>query len=362
MANICLHFYLNPRKRLRAFNIFDLGADTGYFDEKPLFTEVGALIEEGFPLLAQELKNLASSKKQSICGMMFSGAFWEFLDQQKPKAWAQIESLIKGGLIDLVAQPHYQSLNFLIDRELFQEEVALSQQRIQTLQGKKSKVLYHTDLLYNDFLGYWTKQQGLSLTFTPYKPGILQSRNRYQLFHPPHTPDVGLMVPDDGLVKEIMIEGRNAEELYQLLEPIFSQNHLISLRFDLSQLLRKPHTVMKLFYCLRRLQAEEKAHFVSPDEVAGWSSDGGQLSMPDFHSIHDESGTDPWLGNLLQKEAWLALYSQRAILEAYPFIQDARNLLNMGQKDSSSKQYLQAYRQFRGILTDFNLKKSNKSS
>lgn len=362
MANICLHFYLNSRKRLRAFNIFDLGGNAGYFDEKLLYTEVRDLVEEGFPLLAQELNKLASSKKQSLCGMMFSGTFWEFLDTQKPKAWVQIESLIREGLIDLVAQPHYQSLNFLIDRELFEKEIALSQQRIQALQGRESKVLYHTDLLYNDFLGYWMRQQGLSLTFAPQKPGAWENRNMYQLFHPPHTPEVGILVPDDRLVAEVMTEGRNEEELYNLLESIFSQNHLVTLGFDLSQLLRKPHLLMKLFRCLGRLQEEEKAHFVSPDEVAGWSSDGGQLSMPDFHSIHEKSGTEPWLDNPLQKEAWLALYSQRAILEAYPFIQDAGNFLNMGQETASGKLYLQAYRQFRGILTDFNLKKSNKSS
>lgn len=362
MANICLYFYLNPTKRLRAFNIFDLGGDGGYFDETPLNTETQMLVQEGFPLFAQELAKLSFRKKQSICGMMFSGAFWEFLDAFQPEGWHPVKALIQQGLIDLIAQPYYNSLNFLIDRDLFQKEVSLAQERITAIQGKKPKSLYHTDLLYNDFLGYWLKRKGFSTTFAPNKVGSWENRSMYQLFHPSHTPDVGVVVPDVELANTIIHGGKNEEELFQYLAHIFGQHHLITLGFDLSELLRVPHTMMKVFRCLGRLQAEGKAHPVSPDEVSTWPKEGGVISQPEFHSIHEKQGTDAWLGTPLQKEAWLTLYSQRSILEAHPFIQNADYFLQMGPQDTERKQHLRAYRQFRSILTDINLKILDKSS
>jgi len=183
----------------------------------------------------------------------------------------------------------------------------------------------------------------------------------HQLFHPPHCPEVGILIPDLGLAHLIESEDIHSDDLYQHLSQMCRNHQLITLGLDLGKLLRSPHKLKKLFNCLIKLQQEGQVQIMSPESVKDWDKTGGVLSIPSFHSIHDKEETGPWLENPLQKEAWLALYSQPETIHQHPFLQNSQYFLQMGQQ-GEGKQHLRAYQQFRSMLADINLKYSNKSS
>lgn len=362
MANICLYLNLNITKRLRAFNIVDMGGTASYFDEQLIHNEVRSFVNQGFPLLAQYLANLSSQQNNAaVCGLLFSGGLLEAVEAIKPTGWQPMADLLANRQASLIAQPYYHSLNFLIDRERLQQEVEIMQEKIIALQGKPATTFFHTDLLYNDYLGYWANNQGFALTFAPKTPGQFDQRSMYQLFHPPHSPEVGLLVPDQELADRIESADMPEEELYQHLAGMCQEHGLITLGFNLEKLLLAPHKMKKLFGCLLKLQQEGLAHILSPEALADWEKTGGALSIPAFHSIHEKEDTLPWLENPLQKEAWLALYSHPKTIQEHPFLQNALYFLQMGQS-GEGKQHLRVYRQYRSMLADINLKYSNKSS
>lgn len=362
MANICLYFHLQVNKRLRSFNIADLGGTALYFDDQLAKNEVQQYISQGFPLLTQGIRDLSSPESNHpICGFLFSGAFWEAKTQLNIPEWKPFEALIKEQQADLISQPYYHSLNFFIDREGFQQEVNSMQTQITEVQGRPASSFFHTALLYNDYLGYWVNKQGVKVTFAPHIPSALADRDMYQLFHPPHCPETGILVPDQALSELIESGDMDKESLYQHLSTLCRNHGLITLGLDLSKLLLAPHKINKLFHTLKRLQAEGLTQIVSPDSVSDWDKTGGVLSIPSFHSNQEDEDTVPWLENPLQKEAWLALYSHKKTIADHPFLQNSHYFLQMRQ-EGEGKQYLRAYRQFRGILTDIFLKNSNKSS
>lgn len=362
MANICLNFSLHIRKRLRSFRIRDLGNQVPYFDNQVLKKEVQDLVNQGFSLFETHIQALASNEKeQAVCGLMLSGGAWEILGIYPMEAWAQLQKSITEGKISLIAEPFYHSLNFLIDRERFQEEIDISQVQIEKLQGKPATSFFHTDLLYNDFLGYWANRQGYQVLFAPYVPEAFGGRDRYQLFHPPHTPQVGIVIPDYPLATYIESDQYEERELYARLEQLCQNHGLITLHLDLSKLLRSPHRLKKVFSCFLKLQQNGLAHFVSPEALREGEKTGGVLSVPAFRSIHEKEDTLPWLENPLQQEAWLALNSTPNVHRHHPFLQDSYYFFRMN-KQAGGNQYLQAYQQYRSILTDINLKYSNKSS
>ncbi len=362
MANICLYFHLPLHKKLQSFGIFDLGRDTAYFDEARLHKELQLIEDQGFSILSDCIQDLsAQAEGEAVCALAFSGAFWEGIEHAPTSNWEKIKRQLTGQKADLLAKPYYNSLNFLIDRDLLEQEVAIQQLKLQALQGKKSHTFLHTDLLYNDFLAYWAKKQQFKLVFAPWQEEALQGRNRYQLFHAPHYPELGILLPDLKLAEYLESHDLTTSEVYDQLAEKCQDHNLLTLGFDLYELSGSPHRFRNLVAALLKLQKEGKARVLSPETVANWDRNGGQLSIADFDSIHEKKDTDPWLENHLQRDAWLALYSQKKIIWESPFLQDAYYFFQMGKKYDGDQEFLQAYRHFRSVLADKNLKSSTKS-
>jgi alpha-amylase len=305
--------------------------------------------------------------EQDFCfALQVSGLTLQILRSRAPQSWERLKLLLDSGRVELIAQPYYHSFSFMKDRDWFEEEVRLQQNLIQQLQGKPARIFANPSLLYNNYLGYWAHREGYQSLIIPAEPLFQQGKTAYQRYEPPHAAGLQLLPHDVGLSRAFEAGDLNVQQFSDRVDQILLYHPFCLLGFDLRQLPARPAMLSQLKQALKPFLKDEEIHFQLPSELASQPVQGGEIDVPFFTS--NRSSLQAWLGNPLQKEIWRALFQLqparqhaplRALHSLWANLLDSSYLLEMqgdfSQKDASQVP-LDAYRQLRAILADFDLK------
>ena len=329
MPAVCFYFQVHQPYRLRRYSVFD--TDRHYFDDyknAEICRKVAAKCY--LPTLETLLDAVKSSEGKFRCAFSITGSALEQFEEFAPDVIEAFAKLNDTGAIEFLDETYYHSLAFLYSREEFRAQVQMHREKIQHLFGQNPRVFRNTELIYNNDLAHFVAHMGYAGILTEGADGILGSRSPNNIYRPPHTTKLKVLLKNYRLSDDIAFRFSNRHwELYPLtadkmakwITQINGNGELCNLFMDLETFGEHQDAETGIFDFLKQLpaavfNASAENSFVTPSEAVDRFEGKADIDVPHMISWADnERDLSAWLGNAMQSNALHELYKLEGTLK-----------------------------------------------
>ena len=314
--------------RLKHYSIFSVDHDHDYWTEKDWYA--GTNNERIFKKVAEKSYRpmLARLEKciNTYAGFKFSlsitGTFLDQAEEWAPDIIDTLKRLTKSGRVEIVAETYYHSLAFFYDREEFEAQVKLHQDRIHKLFGVKSKVFRNTELSYNNELARWADEYGFKGILAEGWDKILEWRSPNFVYRPEGCKHIKLLMKNYRLSDDVAFRFSDkhwkewpltVDKYIQWLETDTLRGPLINLFMDFETFgenIWEDTGIFEFFeHLVYRWDRDKNNNFLTVSEACDSAEPTADISMPWTVTWADtERDLSAWLGNSMQHEAMKAVY------------------------------------------------------
>jgi alpha-amylase len=314
--------------RLKHYSIFSVDHDHDYWTEKDWYA--GTNNERIFKKVAEKSYRpmLARLEKciNTYAGFKFSlsitGTFLDQAEEWAPDIIDTLKRLTKSGRVEIVAETYYHSLAFFYDREEFEAQVKLHQDRIHKLFGVKSKVFRNTELSYNNELARWADEYGFKGILAEGWDKILEWRSPNFVYRPEGCKNIKLLMKNYRLSDDVAFRFSDkhwkewpltVDKYIQWLETDTLRGPLINLFMDFETFgenIWEDTGIFEFFeHLVYRWDRDKNNNFLTVSEACDSAEPTADISMPWTVTWADtERDLSAWLGNSMQHEAMKAVY------------------------------------------------------
>lgn len=154
MPSVSFYFEVHQPYRVRNYDVFQIGRDHNYFDEK-LNREIMQKVARKCYLPANEvmLRLIERFDGRFKVAYSLTGVVLEQMQLYAPEALESFQKLVATGCVELLAETYHHSLCVLYDTAEFRDQVALHGRMIKQLFGVTPTVFRNTELIYDDRIG-----------------------------------------------------------------------------------------------------------------------------------------------------------------------------------------------------------------
>lgn len=324
---LVLYLHVHQPWRLRDYSIFDTAQRHDYFtDASETDRNNGRVFEKvankSYRPMNQLLKRLLNEHDDFKLSLSITGTFMEQAEAYAPDVLEDFKALVATGKVEIVAETYQHSLAFFYSRAEFERQVSQHREMVQRVFGVTPTTFRNTELAYNDELAGWAESAGYKAILAEGWDPILAGRTPNQVYRPPNTENLRLLVKNYRLSDDIAFRFGNkawqdwpldAGKYEQWLNAAIADGELINLFMDYETFGEHQWEDTGIFeffeQLVGRVASRDDLTFLTVTEAALGNQPADELSMPHTVTWADtERDLTAWLGNGMQQEALRHLY------------------------------------------------------
>lgn len=350
MKSIVLYLHMHQPYRVKHYSIFSVDHDHDYWIDKDWYSGANnervfkKVAEKSYRPMLEHLEKLIKTTDKFKFSLSMTGTFLEQAEEWAPDVIESIRRLVQTGRVEIVAETYNHSLSFFMDREEFEAEVRLHQEKIRELFGYQSQVFRNTELAYNNDLAHWADDFGFKGIIAEGWDKILEDRTPNKIYHPDGCRSVKLLTKNYRLSDDIAFRFSNknwsewpltVDKYLRWLDEDFEKGPIVNLFMDFETFgenIWKDTGIFEFFDDLvYRWNNNADCNFMTVSDACNSFEPDDSVSMPWTVTWADtERDLSAWLGNSMQHEALKAIYDLKADVLASndeELISDWRRLL-----------------------------------
>ena len=326
MKSICLFFQVHQPFRHRRYRFFDIGNDHYYYDDYANETILRKIAEKCYLPTNQLLLELADKLEGKFkVGFSLTGIALEQFELYAPEVIDSFKELTKTGCVEFLSETYSHSLSSLKDKDIFEEQVKLHDERIYRLFGHKPRVFRNTEMVYSDEIGAQIADMGYKAMLTEGAKHVLGWKSPNFLYVNAINPRLKVLMRNFKLSDDVSFRFSNtnwseypltAEKFIDWFEKLDDKEEVVNLFLSYESFGERQKKESGIFEFLKSLSEQivksDKLLFTTPSEVIEKLQPISVVSVP--HSISwadEERDLTAWLGNGMQKEAFEKLYGMK---------------------------------------------------
>lgn len=333
---ISLYLHVHQPYRVRPYSVFQIGQRHGYFDvhddskqnNEKMFHKVA---EKSYRPMTKMLQKLLDNHPDFRFSLSITGDFIDQAERYAPDVLESFKRLVRSGRVEVVAETYYHSLAFFYDRDEFETQVKMHEQRIFEVFGVRPTAFRNTELAYNDELAQWADKAGYKVILAEGWDRVLAWRSPNYVYRPKETQNIKLLLKNYRLSDDIAFRfgdrawvewPLSSNKYINWIKTDTGDAPLVNLFMDFETFGEHQWAETGIFTFFEEFVAdwlnETDTNFYTVSDVADTLSSAGELSMPETVTWADsERDLSAWMGNHLQKEALKYLYElQKDILRS----------------------------------------------
>ena len=380
MKTICLYFEIHQIIHLRRYRFFEIGSDHYYYDDYANEQGINEVAERSYiPALRTLIEMVKDSQGAFKVALSISGVALEQLEIHAPAVIELLQELNATGNCEFLCEPYSHGLSALANEECFREEVEQMRRKVKDYFGQEPKVFRNSSLIYDNEIGAIIANMGFKGVLVEGAKHVLGWKSPHYLYHCTENPNLKLLMRDFKLSDDISLRFSNSEWSEY---PLFADKYIdwiaampeneqvINIFMELSALGMAQPLSSNILEFLKVCAKQKGITFSTPTEVVTKLKSVDAMDVPYPMSWTDEErDISPWLGNVMQREAFNKLYSvaervylctDRRIKQDWYYLQASNNFrfmttkqtgvgLNRGIYDSP----YDAFTNYMNILGDF---------
>ena len=383
MKTICLYFEIHQNIHLKRYRFFDIGTDHYYYDDYENARSITETAEKSYiPALRTLISMVESNKKHFKCALSLSGCAIEQLESHAPEVLDLIKKLYDTGCCEILAEPYSHGLSSLANPEAFKEDINQLCYKINSIFGATPKIFRNSCLIYSDEIGELVAGMGFKGMLTEGARHILGWKSPHFVYNCAIAPKLKLLLRDYRLSEDISLRFNDsswseyplfADKYMDWVAKMPEEEQVINVFMELCALgIFQPlsSNILDFFKALPQEAQKRGISFATPSEICAKTKSAGSLNVPyPISWVDEERDTSPWLGNIMQREAFAKLYSvadrvricdNRQIKQDWNYLQATNNFRFMNTKPSAEGGYrgiyetpYDAFTNYMNILGDF---------
>jgi alpha-amylase len=383
MRTICLYFEIHQIIHLKRYRFFEIGTDHYYYDDYANETTISEVAGRSYiPALTALIEMAKNTGNPFKVALSISGVALEQLEIYAPEVIDLLHQLNDTGCCEFLAEPYSHGLSSLGNEDCFKEEVLRQSEKMRQLFGQTPKVFRNSSLVYSDEIGALVASLGFKGMLTEGAKHILGWKSPHYLYHCAMAPNLKLLLRDYKLSDDISLRFSNSEwSDYPLfadkyigwIDALPPEEQVINIFMELSAIGMAQHLSSNILEFLKALPACAKAKgitFSTPSEIVTKLKSICPVEVPyPISWVDEERDLTPWLGNVMQREAFNKLYSvagrvylsnDRRIKQDWDYLQASNNFRFMTTKNTAIATYrgiydspYDAFTNYMNILADF---------
>ena len=322
---IILYLHVHQPYRVKPYQIFDVSQDHTYFSSQPGNKTNNADIlrkvaQKSYIPTNRKLLELLHTYPEFKISLSITGTVLEQLEAWAPEALWSFQELIKTGRVEIVAETYHHSLAFFYNRQEFETQVRMHQDKIQLLFGQTPTAFRNTELAYNNDLASWADEAGYKVILAEGWDTILGWRNSNHVYRPQGTENIKLLLKNYKLSDDIAFRfsDKNWSE-WPLTADKFThwlnntEGDIFNLFMDYETFGEHQWGESGIFNFLHHLPEKwlqnDENTFMTVSQAAESFEPTDQIDIPHTVTWADtERDLSAWLGNAMQQQAIHNLY------------------------------------------------------
>ena len=382
MKTICLYFEIHQNIHLKRYRFFDIGADHYYYDDYENERSIVETAEKSYIPALRTLIEMCRENKNFKCSISLSGCSIELLEIHAPQVIELIQELLATKQVELLAEPYSHGLASLANPHCFLEEVRHLSDKVEEMFEQRPKVFRNSCSIYTDEIGREIADMGYKAMLTEGAKHILGWKSPHFVYHCAMAPRLKLLLRDNRLSEDISFRFNDhnwseyplfADHYMDWIAQLPQEDSVINLFMELCALGIFQPISSNILDFLKAFPAEAEKRgitFSTPSEVCEKLPSVGPLHVSDPISwVDEERDVSPWLGNMMQRDAYNKLYSiadrvlvcnDRRLKQDWDYLQATNNFRFMSTKPGSENAYrgiydspYDAFTNYMNIIGDF---------
>lgn len=383
MKTICLYFEIHQNIHLKRYRFFDIGTDHYYYDDYENARSITETADNSYVPALNALIEMAERYGSYFkCAISLSGCAIEQLENHAPQVIELLQKLNDTGCVEFLAEPYSHGFSSLANPECFKEEVTRLCKKVKSLFGQEPKIFRNFCLIYSDEIGELVASMGFKGMLAEGAKQVLGWKSPHFVYNCNRNPKLKLLLRDYSLSEDIsyrfndsswneypLFADRYADWIAQLPE----EDQVINLFMELCALgIFQPlsSNILEFMKALPEQLRQRGIVFSTPSEICSKIKSSGDLNVEyPISWVDEERDLSPWLGNVMQREAFEKLYSiadrvriagDRRLKQDWDYLQASNNLRFMSTKANSYGGYrgiysspYDAFTNYMNILGDF---------
>lgn len=383
MKTICLYFEIHQNIHLKRYRFFDIGTDHYYYDDYENARSITETADNSYVPALNALIEMAERYGSYFkCAISLSGCAIEQLENHAPQVIELLQKLNDTGCVEFLAEPYSHGFSSLANPECFKEEVTRLCKKVKSLFGQEPKIFRNSCLIYSDEIGELVASMGFKGMLAEGAKQVLGWKSPHFVYNCNRNPKLKLLLRDYSLSEDIsyrfndsswneypLFADRYADWIAQLPE----EDQVINLFMELCALgIFQPlsSNILEFMKALPEQLRQRSIVFSTPSEICSKIKSSGDLNVEyPISWVDEERDLSPWLGNVMQREAFEKLYSiadrvriagDRRLKQDWDYLQASNNLRFMSTKANSYGGYrgiysspYDAFTNYMNILGDF---------
>jgi alpha-amylase len=323
MRTICLYFQIHQPFRLRRYRFFDIGNEHYYYDDYSNEAILQKVATRSYIKANEVLLDIIKKHKDRFkVTFSISGPALDQFELYAPEVLASFKKLAKTGQVEFLCETNSHSLVSLTNPEEFEKQVNAHRTKIWKYFEYNPMIFSNTELIYSDQIGAQIADMGFEGIITEGAKQILGWKSPNYLYCNAINPRLKVLLRNFKLSDDLSFRFSNrswneypltTEKYAHWLNSIDKKEENVNIFFDYETIGGRQPAESGIFNFLRHLPEAIFKYtdysFSTPSEVVKILQPVAPVSVPYAISWADEErDITAWLGNDLQKEAFLKLY------------------------------------------------------
>ena len=383
MKTICLYFEIHQIIHLKRYRFFEIGTDHYYYDDYANEQGINEVAERSYiPALKTLIEMAKENEGMFKVALSISGVALEQLEIHAPAVIELLHELNATGCCEFICEPYSHGLSSLANEDCFREEVEQMRRKVKDYFGQEPKVFRNSSLIYDNEIGGIVASMGFKGMLVEGAKHVLGWKSAHYLYHCAENPNLKLLMRDFKLSDDISLRFSNSEwseyplfadKYIDWIASLPENEQVINIFMELSALgIAQPlsSNILEFLKALPVCAKQRGITFSTPTEIVTKLKSVDMVDVPYPMSWADEErDISPWLGNVMQREAFNKLYSvaervhlcdDRRIKQDWYYLQASNNFRFMTTKQSGVglnrgiyESPFDAFTNYMNILGDF---------
>lgn len=357
MKTICLYFEIHQIIHLKRYRFFEIGTDHYYYDDYANEQGINEVAERSYiPALKTLIEMAKENEGMFKVALSISGVALEQLEIHAPAVIELLHELNATGCCEFICEPYSHGLSSLANEDCFREEVEQMRRKVKDYFGQEPKVFRNSGLIYDNEIGGIVASMGFKGMLVEGAKHVLGWKSAHYLYHCAENPNLKLLMRDFKLSDDISLRFSNSEwseyplfadKYIDWIASLPENEQVINIFMELSALgIAQPlsSNILEFLKALPVCAKQRGITFSTPTEIVTKLKSVDMVDVPYPMSWADEErDISPWLGNVMQREAFNKLYSvaervhlcdDRRIKQDWYYLRASNNFRFMTTKDT----------------------------
>lgn len=357
MKTICLYFEIHQIIHLKRYRFFEIGSDHYYYDDFANEQGISEMAERSYIPALNTLIQMAKENEGAFkVAISISGVALEQLEIYAPTVIELLHELNDTGCCEFLCEPYSHGLSSLANEDCFKEEVERMRRKIKDYFGQEQNVFRNSSLIYDNEIGGMVANMGFKGMLVEGAKHVLGWKSPHYLYHCSENPNLKLLLRDFKLSDDISLRFSDSEwSEYPLfadkyigwIDALPENEQVINIFMELCALgYFQPlsSNILDFIKALPACAKQKGITFSTPTEIVTKLKSVDALDVPyPLSWVDEERDISPWLGNVMQQEAFNKLYSvaervylcqDKRIKQDWDYLQASNNFRFMTTKDS----------------------------